>query len=183
MDETAPHPTGPPDVRVPSESLRLLARSGDRPATGALREAGRRAGEAIADELAPRCEPEEVPMAEYWATVREALARRGFGDAEYRVLGPGAAEIRIAGAPEARPHRDGGAGGAEADAGGCPFATGLLAGLLSRVAGSPVAVLEVACLGRGEETCRFLAGAEERLRSVRSEILAGATVEEAVDAS
>lgn len=183
MDETAPHPTGSRDVRVPSASLRLLARSGDRPTTGALREAGRRAGEAIADELAPLCEPEEAPMSTYWAAVRETLVERGLGDAEYRLLGPGTAEVRIADSPEARPHRDGRGGGTETDAGGCPFATGLLAGLLSRVAGSPVAVLEVGCRDRGEEACRFLAGGEERLRTVRREILAGATVEEAVDGS
>lgn len=177
MNEITPHPNDSTDVRIPAESLRLLARSAEPGTARALRDAGRRAGEVIGVELAAGCDPEEEPMGAYWATARESLASRGLGQADYDLLAPGVAEIRLSGTPESE------GAPTEEDGAGCPFTTGLLAGLLSETAGSPVALLEVECRARGDEICRFLAGAEQRLRDVRREILSGATVEEAVEAS
>lgn len=61
---------------------------------------------------------------------------------------------------------------AEADPGAatpgpaCHVTSGMLAGLLGRLAGDHVAVLEIECRSRGDAQCRFLAGAPETLQAV-----------------
>jgi predicted hydrocarbon binding protein len=61
---------------------------------------------------------------------------------------------------------------AEADPGAgaatpsCHVTAGLLAGMLGRLAGEHVAVLEIECRSRGDAHCRFLAGASETLQTV-----------------
>ena len=37
----------------------------------------------------------------------------------------------------------------------CSFSAGYLSGLLTELAGGPIAVLEVACRARGDDTCSF----------------------------
>jgi len=43
----------------------------------------------------------------------------------------------------------------------CHFSTGLFAGLFGRVAGAPLAVLEVSCRSAGAATCTFAVGSRE----------------------
>jgi predicted hydrocarbon binding protein len=45
----------------------------------------------------------------------------------------------------------------------CHFTTGLLAGFLGRLAGQPLAVLEVSCASCGDAACRFAIGSEAAL--------------------
>jgi predicted hydrocarbon binding protein len=45
----------------------------------------------------------------------------------------------------------------------CLFTTGLLAGFLGRLAGQPLAVLEIACASCGDAACRFVIGSEAAL--------------------
>jgi hypothetical protein len=45
----------------------------------------------------------------------------------------------------------------------CHFTTGLLAGFLGRLAGRPLAVMEVACGSCGDPACRFVVGGEPAL--------------------
>lgn len=182
MDQTPPPPTGPPDVRLPAECLGALARAAraDSGQTAvALREAGRRSGSAIASELARRTDPGSVTMEAFWDAVREELEARGLGEARYALLAPGVAEVRWRDGPETS------AGDADqaVGAGGCPFSTGVLAGLLGEIAGAPVAVMEVACRARGTDACRYLVGDAERLRAVRRAIRSGSSVEEAAGAA
>lgn len=178
MDDTSHAPPARPEIRVPAETFRTLARAargGDEAVGRALLEAGRRAGSSICAAVDRGGDPRSESMASFWATVREALSERGLGTASYHLLSPGIAEVLLEDGPEASE-----AVGTGSRAGGCPFATGLLAGLLSEAAGEPVAVLEVACRSRGESACRFLAGDEGRLRRVRREMHGGSSVEEAV---
>ena len=42
----------------------------------------------------------------------------------------------------------------------CAFSSGMLSALLSRTAGAPVAVLQVGCRSRGDDTCSFAFGSE-----------------------
>jgi hypothetical protein len=56
---------------------------------------------------------------------------------------------------------------AEAPYPSCYFTTGLLAGLLTSLAGGqPLAAMEVACRQHGDSHCRFLAGSPEMLEAV-----------------
>ena len=173
MDDAPHSPTRRDDVRLPPGTLGALARiarTEDDSTARALREAGRRAGAEIAALLAETVDPAREPMDAFWAAVREELAERGLGDARYGLLGSDLAEVRWTDGPEAASGGDGA---------GCPFATGLLAGLLSEAAGTAVAVLEVTCGASDEAGCRFLAGDGERLRAVRRGLLAGSDLEEA----
>jgi predicted hydrocarbon binding protein len=65
---------------------------------------------------------------------------------------------------------------------GCHISTGLLADLLGRVSGQPLAVLEVECRSMGSERCRFLTGSAEALERVYERMVKGFNYGEAVDA-
>jgi predicted hydrocarbon binding protein len=71
---------------------------------------------------------------------------------------------------------------AEMDHPGCHISTGLLADLLGRVSGQPLAVLEVECRSMGSPQCRFLTGSAEALERVYEGMLRGASYGDAVDA-
>jgi uncharacterized protein len=74
-------------------------------------------------------------------------------------------------------------GATELDAPGCHLTTGLFADLFGRLAGTPVAVLEVECRAMGASQCRFLVGSPEVLEYVYEEMAGGATYRDAVAAA
>ena len=53
----------------------------------------------------------------------------------------------------------------------CCFSTGFISGLLSEIAGSPVAVLEAKCRARGDTACKFAFGAEQAVRELYRQLL------------
>ncbi len=63
---------------------------------------------------------------------------------------------------------------------GCHLTTGMFADLFGRVAGSPVAVLEVECRSAGAARCRFLIANPEFLEQVFDEMSTGRGYEEAI---
>jgi predicted hydrocarbon binding protein len=63
---------------------------------------------------------------------------------------------------------------------GCPFTIGLLGALFEDVAGEPVAVLETACEGHGDEGCRFVFGSEAAVRELRKRLENGVSEEAAL---
>lgn len=62
----------------------------------------------------------------------------------------------------------------------CHFTTGLIAGMLHRVAGGDVAVMEVECRSAGDARCRFLVGSDLALESVFDSLESGASLSVAV---
>lgn len=162
-------------VRIPSTVLADLVRRCEQAgpeAVGALRGAGRLAGTELLDTVADRADPERAGRTAFWSAVGEELEAMGFGSVRYRVLTGGVASVELPELPEA----DG-----RHDHPGCPFTTGMLAGLLGGAAGETVAVLEVECRAGGHEACLFLAGAEGRLRSVRERLMGGESLPEALE--
>ena len=61
----------------------------------------------------------------------------------------------------------------------CHITSGLLSDFLGRVAGEPVAVMEVECRSRGDDRCRFLVGSPESLATVYNRMVHGASYTEA----
>ena len=53
----------------------------------------------------------------------------------------------------------------------CCFSTGFISGLLSEIAGSPVAVLEAKCRARGDRACEFAFGSEQVVRNLYGQLL------------
>jgi hypothetical protein len=56
----------------------------------------------------------------------------------------------------------------------CHLSSGLIADFLSRVAETPLGLLEVECRSRGDAQCRFLAGSPETLQLVYGRMAEGA---------
>jgi bacteriochlorophyll 4-vinyl reductase len=64
----------------------------------------------------------------------------------------------------------------------CFFSSGMLADLLSRVSGEPVAVMEVECRSKGDGMCRFLSASPATLQEVYEKMMTGMTYVEALGA-
>ena len=65
---------------------------------------------------------------------------------------------------------------------GCYYTSGVMADFFGRLAGEPVAVMEVECRSMGGERCRFLVGSGETLQHVYDEMAQGVGYDEAVAA-
>lgn len=74
---------------------------------------------------------------------------------------------------------------AEADPGhpldfpGCHLTTGMFADFFGRLAGSPLAVMEVECRSSGAPRCRFLVGSSEVMQQLYDEMARGLTYDAA----
>jgi len=134
-------------------------------ASVALQEAGFAAGDELYDAWAA------------WVGKRSGVADPGQLDAThlgemlatfYTELGWGHLHVERMGAALAVDSQD----WAESDpqagapAPACHVTAGVLAGMFGRMAGQHVAVMEIECRSRGDERCRFLAGAPETLQAV-----------------
>ena len=163
--------TAPREIAIPAAafgSLRahLEKEAGPLPTVHALHQAGYAAGAAAAPALTGSGAGAMVSMGEeaFWTKLAEFFGKRGWGALRH-----------------ARPHRAIGlltsADWAEASAGGggdqasCHFSAGFLSGLLTELAGGPVAVLEVACRSRGAESCQFVFGSEGAIHELYGKLL------------
>lgn len=64
----------------------------------------------------------------------------------------------------------------------CFFSSGMLADLLGRVSGEPVAVMEVECRSKGDGMCRFLSASPVTLQEVYEKMTTGMSYTEALGA-
>lgn len=183
----APSPSDPvsgpaPSLRVPAELLTQLRRSvrkavGTLNATHALHEAGHDTGPALLGDLLDDLHPRGAAAASrdtFFAAVGTRFREAGWGTLELRRIHPGLALLESPDWAEADPS------GSERQP-GCAFTSGLLAWLFSQVSPGRVAVLEVACRSRGDESCQFLFGAEEAVHDVYGLLLDGSSLHEALE--
>jgi predicted hydrocarbon binding protein len=66
---------------------------------------------------------------------------------------------------------------------GCYYTSGVMADFFGRLAGAPLAVMEVECRSMGSERCRFLVGSGETLQRVYDEMAQGVGYEAAISGS
>ena len=64
----------------------------------------------------------------------------------------------------------------------CSFSEGYLSGILSKLSGRSVAVLEVSCQTRGDDACEFAFGSESAIQKLDKAILNGAEISNALEA-
>ena len=64
----------------------------------------------------------------------------------------------------------------------CHLTTGMFADLFGRVAGAPVAVLEVECRSTGAPRCRFLVGSPAVMEQIYDDMGRGLPYEDAITA-
>ncbi|HEY9225870.1 MAG TPA: V4R domain-containing protein [Gemmatimonadaceae bacterium] len=63
---------------------------------------------------------------------------------------------------------------------GCYYTSGVMADFFGRLAGTPVAVMEVECRSMGNDRCRFLIGSGETLQHVYDSMSRGSSYAEAL---
>jgi predicted hydrocarbon binding protein len=163
-------------------SLRAaLLRSGDTQAAVTLQEAGYAGGTALYESfkawLAERTHVgvEELDVDAFQHRASEFFGEYGWGTLAVGSLNDVVATLDSPDWGECDTHL-----GAQQPS--CHLTTGMFADLFGRLAGAPVAVLEVECRSAGQDRCRFLVGSPEVMDAVYDEMGRGAEYEAAVRA-
>lgn len=165
------------DVRLPpgglAELRRAIEETSSQGAVRTLREAGRRlaadAAMAIADRSG-RPLP-ALSLEAFFVELDRYFTEAGWGGLSHEAVhqGIGAVVAREWAESDPTENRTGP---------GCHISTGLLAELLSRAAGQPVAVMEVGCRSQGDEECRFLFGSPTTLLLVHKQLAQAGNLED-----
>lgn len=149
------------DVAVPPQAFVVLRRAlhekaGALSAVHALRSAGYEVGLTLADTFAREVQggdPTSLDRSIYFKRLSRFFEARGWGQLHHSAPHPGVGLVSSEDWAEATPDGD-------EDQPSCAFSSGMLAALLTRTAGAPVAVLQVGCRSRGDESCSFAFGSE-----------------------
>ncbi len=152
---------------------RVLSRDLGDEAAACLQEAGYAAGEQIYDTFL-RWLPEHTGLAEPgdldWDALEDVLSAffqaLGWGDVAVAQVGTAGLAVSSTNWAEAEP-----AAGESLPS--CYIASGMFADFVSRLSGTPVAVMEVECRSRAEPRCRFLIGAPETMETVYDAMMRG----------
>jgi hypothetical protein len=129
----------------------------------ALHHAGYAAGAAAAPALAV-ADPGSLGEDAFWTRLTEFFGKRGWGSLRH------ARAHRAVGLLTSFDWAEATAGQGGADA-SCHFSAGFLSGLLTELAGGPVAVLEVGCRSRGADECQFVFGSEGAIHELYGKLL------------
>lgn len=174
MDHTA---TAFREVAVPVSIFDALRRelskeAGALPTIHALHAAGFAAGSAAAEAFQADGAGELGEEA-FWSHFAAFFQRRGWGTLTHATDHPAVGFLESRDWVEAEDVP-------VADDASCSFSTGFLSGLLSAVAGGPVAVLEVCCRARDEGSCRFAFGSESAVHELYGRLLDEADLDQAL---
>ena len=149
-------------------------------AASLLQEAGFAGGQALfgtfGNWLASRGlpAPESLPAAEFGARATEFFRDAGWGSLELGAL-DSVATVDSSDWAEGDP-------AFPLDFPGCYYTSGVMADFFGRLAGAPVAVMEVECRSMGAERCRFLIGSGETLQKVYDSMSQGESYVQALSA-
>ena len=154
-----------PAVAFGSLRAHLEKEAGSLPTVHALHHAGYAAGAAAAPALQSETgDASALGEAAFWARLSDFFARRGWGSLRHARSHPAVGVLSSDDWAEATA----GDGGPDAS---CHFSAGLLSGMLTKLAGGPVAVLEVACRSRGGPACQFVFGSEGAIHELYGRML------------
>jgi hypothetical protein len=170
----------PAEIVVPISVFCVLRRElekevGMLPAVQALHHAGFAAGQEALDGLTDAAGDglADLSASTFWARLAAYFQKRGWGTAAHESPHPGVGLLAAEDWAEAVTDT------VDPEA-SCSFSTGFLSGLLSGVAGEPVAVLEVACRSRGDDACRFAFGSADVVQDLYGHLLEGAELPRAL---
>jgi hypothetical protein len=159
----APREIAIPAATFGSLRVHLEKEAGALPTVHALHHAGYAAGAAAAPALAT-AEGTSMGEAAFWTRLTDFFGKRGWGSLRHARPHTAVGLLTSSDWAEA----SGGDGGADAS---CHFSAGFLSGLLTQLAGGPVAVLEVGCRSRGGDTCQFVFGSEGAIHELYGKLL------------
>lgn len=146
-------------------------------AAAALQEAGYAGGQSLYDAFARwtrargHASPEDVPATEFGHEAGEFFRQMGWGAFDVGSL-ESVATVDAADWAESDPAHP-------LDFPGCYYTAGVLADFFGRLAGSPVAVMEVECRSKGAPRCRWLIGDGETMQHIYDEMGRGISYDEA----
>lgn len=170
---------GDREVAMPASALAALDRAiteqaGPLARVHTLHAAGYAAGAPFWEALdrSPREPVVALPEREFWTTLSRFMEVRGWGTFTQRAPHPGVGLLLSEDLAESAGRRD--------SQPVCAFTTGLLAHMLTRAAGQPVAVLEVGCRARGDDACTFAFGSEATVHDLYGLLLDGRGLERAL---
>lgn len=168
------------DISIPGTALAALRdavarESGPLASVQAMQTAGYETGEILFERLTERFDDTvgEVDPDDFWTEVADFFRERGWGSLSFDQPHDGVGVLRSEDWIEA----DGPTTEGQAS---CSFSSGLLSGLLTRVAGDAVAVLQIGCRGQGDDHCAFAFGSEATMHDLYSAFLDEADVDEAL---
>lgn len=155
----------------------LEREAGTLEAVHALHRAGYAAGMSAAAGLHAEAGGDALAMSErrFWDRLQRYFSRRGWGTLTHRVAHEAVGVLTSTDWAEAT------SGEVDPDA-SCCFSTGFLSGLLSQLAGGPVAVLEIECRSRGGASCDFAFGSEGAIHQLYGRLLEGVDLDSALAA-
>ncbi len=116
----------------------------------------------------------ELAPERFWEMVATFFSSLGWGELKHERIHPGLVTLSSTDWAEAQPDS-----GAQHPT--CHVTTGVLADLLARVAGTDLAVMEVECRSRGDQSCRFVIGGPDALGSIYEKISSGHAFDEALE--
>lgn len=167
-------------VALPAGALHALrdatrARLSPAESADLLREVGYETGQQIFNLVEERAgsDPRSLPPGDFWERLADLFQELGWGRIRQEELHPAVVSLESADWVEAAP-------GSGSAAPTCHIGTGTFAGLLSTLAGSDLAAMEVACRSRGDESCRFLVGSESALEEVYAGLRSGTPYTETI---
>jgi predicted hydrocarbon binding protein len=168
------------DLTLPASTLRHLRlaiqkEAGPLGATHALHDAGYAAGEAFYEAFRVEVGGDPAALAEgrFWKELDTFFKVRGWGRISQERVHPAFGVLRAGQWGESDPR----SGEMQP---GCAFSAGVFAYILGRVAGGPIAVLEVECRSRGNEGCSFLVGSEEAIHRIYGHLFDGEPLDAAL---
>jgi predicted hydrocarbon binding protein len=143
----------------------VLFRDAGANAAAYLQEAGYAGGGALYQAFANRsasqglAAPENMAATEFQERAAEFFAELGWGAVTVGMLHDSVVTLDSVNWAESDP-------ASAMQFPGCYLSSGLLADFFGRVAGTPLAVMEVECRSMGSERCRFLLGSSETMQHV-----------------
>ena len=111
----------------------------------------------------------------FWASISAFFSRRGWGKLSHSTPHRAIGMLRATDWAEAKPQSD-----TNIRVTNCSFSEGYLSGILSKLSGRSVAVLEVSCQTRGDDACEFAFGSESAIQKLDQAILNGTEISNAL---
>jgi len=173
--------SGPREIAVPVslfDALRdqLEETAGTLQTVRALHQVGYEAGLRAAFALDEGVGGEALSMSSsgFWRHLSDFFSQRGWGTLKHVPVHDAVGVLKTSEWAESDTD------GTSAN-GACSFSAGFLSGLFSQLAGGPIAVLEVSCRARGDDSCDFAFGSETAIHDLYGRLLDGADLESALE--
>lgn len=175
--------TNPQWIRLPTSALRALPQSlaltlSPSDCIALLRQVGSASAEQFLAELnqqeGTNGNAADQAAEQLWEQLSALFADMGWGTLRHQHLHAGVGVLQSDNWTEGRTDT-------AAAAPGCHLSTGVLAEVLSRLAGEDIAVMEVECRSRGNDGCTFLFGSGNALGQVYEALREGTPYPQAVE--